>query len=189
MKRVRARASSCVLIDLQNALGEADQRLFQVAASHPELRGMATTVTMAYVLRATLFVIHVGDSRCYILRGGVLYQLTHDQNVAQELADQGLISSEIAAMHQFSHVITNVVGGTNPGLRAEVHKLAIGPGDVLLLCTDGLSDMLRGERLAEVLRSEADPAAACRRLIAEANAAGGRDNVTGIVAHIDGPRS
>jgi len=181
-----------VLVDLQAALRQADMRVFREAASHPELRGMGTTMTIAYVMGATLFVIHVGDSRCYILRGGLLYQLTRDHNVAAQLVDRGVISSEIAATHQFGKVITNAVGGSTEGLSAEIHKLAIGPGDVLLLCSDGMSDMLPDARIAEVLRAEGDPASACRRLVDEANQAGGRDNVTGIVARIEvsgGPRA
>jgi PPM family protein phosphatase len=181
-----------VLVDLQTALRQADMRVFEEAACHPELRGMGTTVTMAYILGATLFVIHVGDSRCYILRAGLLYRLTHDHTVAQELVNHGIMTSEIAASHQYSKVITNAVGGSSQGLQAEVHKLAIGAGDVLLLCSDGMTDMLPDARIAEVLRAETDPAAACRRLVDEANAAGGRDNVTGIVARIDaapGPRA
>jgi protein phosphatase len=176
-----------VLVDLQAALRRADMRVFQEAADHPELRGMGTTVTLAYVLGATLFVIHVGDSRCYLLRAGTLYQLTHDHTVAQELVNQGIMTSEVAATHQYSHVITNSVGGTTQGLQAEVHKLPIGAGDVLLLCSDGLTDMLPDARIAAVLLGEPDPAAACRRLIDEANAAGGRDNITGIVARIEAP--
>jgi protein phosphatase len=140
---------------------------------------------MAYVLGAALFVIHVGDSRCYILRAGALYQLTHDHTVAQELVNQGVMTPEIAATHQFSHVITNVVGGNTQGVHAELHKLAIGPGDVLLLCSDGMTDMLPDARIAEVLRGEADPAVACRHLVDEANAAGGADNITAIVVRIE----
>jgi protein phosphatase len=180
-----------VLVDLQAALRQADARVFDAVAAHPELRGMGTTVTMAYVIGATLFVIHVGASRCYILRAGQLYALTHDHTVTQELVNQGLITTEIAATHQFSHVVTNAVGGMAQGLRAEVHKLAIGPGDLLLVCSDGLHGMLPDARIAEVLRAEPDPAAACRRLVDEANAAGGHDNVTVIVARIEpalGPR-
>ena len=181
-----------VLLDLQAALRQADMRVLEEVVSHPELRGMGTTVTMAYVIGATLFVIHAGASRCYILRAGLLYPLTRDHTVTQELVDRGLITTEIAATHQFSHVITNAVGGSYQGLHAEVHKLAIGPGDVLLLCTDGLTSMVPDARIAEELRAEPDPAAACRRLVADANVAGGHDNVTVIVARIEaavGPRA
>jgi len=89
-------------------------------------------------------------------------------------------------------VITNSVGGSIQGIEAEVNKLTIGPGDVILLCSNGMTSMLPDAPIAEVLRAEPDPAAACRRLIDEANAAGGRDNVTGIVARIEaapGPRT
>ena len=174
-----------VLVDLQTALRQADMRVFQEAASRPELRGMGTTVTMAYVLGSALFVIHVGDSRCYLLRAGALYQLTHDHTVAQELVSQGVMTSEIAATHHYSHVITNAVGGSTEGIRAEVHKLEIGAGDVLFLCSDGMTDMVADARIAEVLRTVLDPAAACKLLVDEANAAGGQDNVTAIVARID----
>jgi PPM family protein phosphatase len=174
-----------VLADLQTALRQADLRVFQEAASHPELRGMGTTVTMAYVLGSALFVIHVGDSRCYLLRAGVLYQLTHDHTVAQQLVERGIMTSEIAATHHWSHVITNAVGGTTEGIQAEVHKLEVGAGDVLLLCSDGMTDMLSDGRIAEVLRTMADPAAACQLLVDEANQAGGQDNITAIVARIE----
>jgi len=174
-----------VLVDMQTAVRLADVRVFAEAAAHPELRGMGTTVTMAYLLGATLFVIHVGDSRCYILRAGLLYKLTHDHTVAQELVNQGVMTSEIAATHQYSKVITNAVGGSKQGTEAEVHKLAIGPGDVILLCSDGMTDMLTEERIAEILRTEPDPAKACKLLVEEANAAGGKDNITGIVARVE----
>lgn len=177
-----------VLVDLQSALSHADLRVFHEAASHPELRGMATTATIAYVIGASLFVIHVGGSRCYILRGGKLYQLTHDHTVAQELVDRGLLTPEIAATHYYNRVVTNAIGGATPGLQAEVHKLAIGQDDVLLLCSDGVSSMLSDARIAEVLAMP-DPAAACRRLVNEANAAGGLDNVTAIVARIETARA
>jgi protein phosphatase len=177
-----------ILHDLQGALSQADALVFQAAAAHPELRGMGTTVTLAYVLGATLFVIHVGDSRCYLLRDGRLYQLTHDHTVAQELVSHGAITPEVAATHQYSHVITNAVGGTSQGVQAEVHKLGLGPGDVLLLCSDGLTGMLPDARLAELLLAESDPETACRRLVDEACAAGGRDNVTAIVARVEAGR-
>jgi PPM family protein phosphatase len=173
-----------VVADLQTAMRDADERVFQEAASHPELRGMGTTVTMAYILGATLFVIHVGDSRGYMLRDGKLYRLTNDHTVAQDLVNQGVLEPEVAAHHPYSHIITNAVGGTTHGLQVEVLKLEIAPGDRLLLCSDGLTDMVTDEGIAAALRDEPDPAAACQRLVSEANAAGGKDNITVVISHI-----
>jgi protein phosphatase len=83
-------------------------------------------------------------------------------------------------------VVTNALGGGEAGVQVEVHKVTLQAGDVLLLCSDGLSDMLGDDRLLEVLAAEAEPEAACRRLVAEANEAGGRDNITAVVARFDG---
>jgi protein phosphatase len=174
-----------VLADLQAAMRGADARVFQEAAYHPELRGMGTTVTMAYILGATLFVIHVGDTRCYLLRAGQLHRLTRDHTVAQDLVESGAMAPEVAAKSQFSHIVTNAVGGSSQGLQAEVHKLELAPGDQLLLCSDGMTDMVPDERIAAALREEPDPAAACSRLVMEANDAGGRDNITVVIARIE----
>jgi len=171
-----------VLAELQGALRRADQRIFEVTARHPEFSGMGTTVTMAYILDDELFVTHVGDSRCYLLRGGKLTQLTHDHTLVEELVRRGCLGPEQAAHHQYRHVITNAVGGHEKGIRVEARTVKLQADDVLLLCSDGLTEMVPADEVAGFLQAAPDPEAACRRLVAEANERGGRDNVTVVVA-------
>jgi PPM family protein phosphatase len=175
------------LEELKGALRRADAQICEEAAHHPELRGMGTTVTMAYSHGSDLFIAHVGDSRCYLLREGALHQLTRDHTLVQEMVESGIIPAEVAAHHDLRHVITNVVGGPAPGIKAEVHKIHLEAGDVVLLCTDGLTDMLSDEQIAAVLMSEHSPRAACAALVRRANEGGGRDNVTAVVARYDHP--
>lgn len=175
------------LRELQAALRQADARLFDEAVRHPEWRGMGTTLTLAIASGRRLFVAHAGDTRSYLFSGGILRQLTTDHTVAAEMARSGLISPSQQDQHPWRHVLTNLLGGTEHGVRAEVHLLDLHPGDVLVLCTDGLTDMVPDEAIAAVLAAKADPEAACRRLIDAANENGGEDNVTAIVARFDEP--
>jgi protein phosphatase len=176
-------AEGTVLQEFQAALRQADARMFAEAAHRPELRGMGTTLTLAYVLGTRLFVVHAGDSRCYLLRGGQLHQLTRDHTLVQEMVNRGELAPEQAPHHRLRHVITNAVGGTELGVQGEAHRVELEAGDVVLLCTDGLTEMIPDERIQEILTTEEQPQRACARLIAEANERGGRDNITTIVAH------
>jgi protein phosphatase len=171
--------------ELQAAVQQADARLFAETVHHPEWLGMGTTLTMAFTSGWKLFVVHAGDSRCYLFRGGELRQLTTDHTMTAELVRHGVLQAEQAAHHQYRHVVTNVLGGHEPGIRVEVHKAVLAPGDVALLCSDGLTEMLADDRIRAVLQAEPDPQAACDRLIAEANEQGGRDNITVIVARFE----
>jgi len=184
--RLKGSEEQSVLLDFQNALREADQRVYETAVQNPALHGMGTTLTMGYALQNHLFVVHVGDSRCYLLRGGALHQLTTDHTVVGELVRRGHLSPEEAAQHRLRHVITNAVGGHELGIHAEVHKVELEPGDRMLLCSDGLTEMIPDERINAVLQEEAEPQQACERLVAEAKAQGGKDNITVIVARFDG---
>jgi protein phosphatase len=173
---------SKVLRDFKAALRSADARVCEAAANDPGLRGMGTTLTMAYRHEGDLFVAHVGDSRCYLYRGGALQQLTHDDTLVQQLVETGLLAPEKVAEHRLRHVITNVVGGPSPGIRAEVHRMSLEPGDTVLLCTDGLTGMVPDDRIAAVLGACPTPQEACEQLVRLANENGGDDNVTAIVA-------
>lgn len=189
-RRVAAAPSGdgqAALQELQAALRRADARLFDAAHRHPEWRGMGTTLTLALVSGRRLFLAHAGDSRGYLYSGGALRQLTNDHTLAAELARSGQITRAQRDHHPWRNVVTNLLGGMEPGVRAEVHLLDLHAGDVLLLCTDGLTDMVDDAAIAAVLAAEADPEAACRRLIDAANANGGPDNVTAVVARFDLP--
>jgi protein phosphatase len=184
--RLRTADEDVLLRDFQKALREADERLFNLAHRRPELRGMGTTTTMAYTLEDQLFVAHVGDSRCYLLRDGLLYRLTRDHTLVAEMVRRGLLKQEEVAQNAYRHVITNVVGGTDPGVDVEVHKLPLEAGDQLMLCTDGLTEMVSDQEILSILARSEAPAQACEQLVNRANEVGGRDNVTVIVARFEG---
>jgi protein phosphatase len=97
---------------------------------------------MAFTSGHRLFVIHAGDSRCYLMQGGQLRQLTEDHTVAAELARQGTIRPEEVRRNRWRHVVTNVLGGVGARVDVEVHRADVGPGDSVLVCTDGLTDMV-----------------------------------------------
>jgi len=174
-----------VLKEFQAALQQADAKLCQEARQHPELAGMGTTLTIAYCVGSRLFVVHVGDSRCYLLHGSELQCLTHDHTMVAELISRGMLQPEEARHHQFRHVITNAVGGHELGVKVECHRIELEADDMLLLCSDGLTEMVPDDHIATVLQTQRDPREACERLVAEANDNGGKDNITVIAARFD----
>lgn len=174
-----------VLKEFQAALQQADAKLCQEAAQDRELAGMGTTLTIAYSVGSRLFVIHVGDSRCYLLHGSELQRLTHDHTLVAEMISRGALQPEEAARHRLRHVITNVVGGHDVGVKVECHRLELEADDMLLLCSDGLTEMVADDRIAAVLQAQRDPREACERLVAEANEQGGKDNITVVAARFE----
>jgi protein phosphatase len=182
---VQARDEPTVVKDFQAALREANARIFEETAHHPEFRGMGTTLTMAFATNWKLFVVHAGDSRCYLFRAGQLRQLTTDHTWVGELVRHGLIRAEQAAEHPYRHIVTNVLGGTEASVEAQVQREDLQPGDVVLLCSDGLTDMVDDAAIAAILQAQPTPQAACEKLVAIANENGGKDNVTAIVARFD----
>jgi serine/threonine protein phosphatase PrpC len=173
-----------VIRELKAALRHADQQIFYEISHHPEFTGMGTTLTLAFVTGWKLFVMHAGDSRCYLYRDGTIRQLTHDHTLAAELARNGVISPESVQKHQFRHLVTNILGGDLAGVEVDVQMESLQSGDSILLCSDGLTDMLSVERITTILNAEVHPEGACKRLVSEANGAGGHDNITAIVACI-----
>jgi PPM family protein phosphatase len=171
-----------LLTEFQNALRAADERVFAESQRRADMRGMGTTLTFAYTAEDVLYVVHAGDSRLYVLREGTLYQITNDHTLVGELVRQHVIDERAAATHPMRNVITNTVGGDRQGVHAEVNKIKLMPHDCLLLCSDGLTEMVPDADIAQVLGSVADPDAACRALIERANQAGGNDNITAVVA-------
>jgi serine/threonine protein phosphatase PrpC len=174
-----------VLTQFQAALRQANARILEESAEHPELGGMGTTVTLAYQLDSQLCIVHVGDTRAYLYAHDELYQVTHDHTLTAEMVRRGEMQPEQAARHRLRHVITNVVGGTEAGVDVEAHALNVYAGDRLLLCSDGLTEMMTDDAIAAILRAEANPEAACKALVAQANEAGGLDNITVLIARFD----
>jgi len=180
---LQASEEQAALRELQNALFQADSRIFEETAKHPEWRGMGTTLTLAFAVNWRLFVAHAGDSRCYLYSGGQLQQLTQDHTITAEMVRQGLLSPESQANHRWRHVVTNILGGSEPGVQVELHSLDLHVADLVLLCSDGLTEMVPEQQLAAILQEEDNPQCACERLVNEANQRGGKDNITAIVAH------
>jgi serine/threonine protein phosphatase PrpC len=176
------------LKQFQTALHQADYRVVEESLEHAELSGMGTTLTLAYHLDGRVCVVHVGDSRAYIFEGDALRQITHDHTIPEDMVRRGELQPDQVAQHPLRHVITNVVGGTEAGVYVEAHALDVHAGDRLLLCSDGLTEMVTNEAIATVLRAESEPAAACKALVAQANDAGGRDNITAVIVRFDWSR-
>jgi PPM family protein phosphatase len=161
----------------------ANALIFERAVSDPEVAGMGTTATVALVDESaeTLTVAHVGDSRAYRYRHGVLEQLTTDHSLVGELVRSGRLTEAEAAVHPHRSVITRALG-TDAEVEVDTLTLPLATGDVILLCSDGLSAMVRDNEIARVLESsEGDPHQAAEALVRAANAAGGDDNVTVVV--------
>jgi protein phosphatase len=182
---LQATEAQNALKELESALLHAEARIFGETAKHPEWRGMGTTLTLAFAVNWMLFIAHAGDSRCYLFSKGELHQLTLDHTLTAELIRQGVMSPNGAARHPYRHVVTNILGGREPGVQVELHRLDLHPDDVLLLCSDGLNEMVPDDRITVILREEHGPQRACERLVAEANMHGGKDNITVIVAHVE----
>jgi protein phosphatase len=171
-----------VIHELREALRRADHEVYQKARADRTLGGMGTTLTIAYAVCGQLYVAHAGDSRAYLHRDGELHQITSDHTYAQMLLDAGQITPEAARRPGIRNVITNVVGGPTEGVHVELHKLELKDGDCLMLCTDGLSEPVPEEKIAEDLSRLDDPGDACRSLVRRALDAGGPDNITVVIA-------
>jgi protein phosphatase len=164
-----------------------DRTLHAAAAERPRLAGMGTTLTLCYTTGPELFVMHAGDSRAYLYRDGLLRQLTHDHTVGQALVDAGLAAPGSPEAKRRRHALTNCLGGPNLSVEADVGHHGLLDGDRLLLCTDGLSDMVEDPEIASVLASHPGSQDACRALVDLALEHGGKDNVTVVVARYEFP--
>ena len=177
-----SQADTGVLRDFKAALRKADACVYGAASAATDLQGMGTTLTLAYTFDDDLFLAHAGDSRAYVLRGAALTQITRDDTLVQEMVESGSLTPVLAAEHELRHIVTNVVGGPTPGVHAAVSRMKLLTGDVLLLCSDGLTDMLTNEEIEMALRNCGAPQSACEELVALANRKGGADNITVVVA-------
>jgi serine/threonine protein phosphatase PrpC len=161
----------------------------QLGATQHQLRGMGSTLTAARSYGRDLLIVHVGDSRAYLLRTRRLHRLTKDHTFAQLLVDIGQIHPSEAATSKVRHVLTNVVGGTSQAFTVDVDLLRLDDGDRLLLCSDGLTDLVDDETIASTLNDAPASNDACQRLLQLALDRGGRDNITVIVAAYAFPTS
>jgi PPM family protein phosphatase len=143
----------------------------------PSLEGMGTTLTGAYLIGLDAFIAHVGDSRAYLFRAGVLTRLTRDHTMAQEMIDAGL-----PVEPSLRHMLTNCLGGREHKLKVDFNHVLLTDQDRMLWCTDGLSDMVTDDEIAAILGYQPDPQAACQALVDAALENGGKDNVTVVLA-------
>ena len=130
---------------------QVDAALIRETLRNPSLAGMGTTLTVAYSVGSHAFIVHAGDSRVYLMRGGGLRQLTRDHTLAQSLADAGKIPAESVGAHSARHVLVNFAGGPRRGIEPDVVTIDLEDGDRLLLCTDGLTGMVSDAEIAVVL--------------------------------------
>jgi len=162
------------------------QALLEHARDDPRLTGMGTTITGALIVGSDAFVGHVGDSRAYLLHLGSLRQLTRDHTRAQDLVDAGEVASVADVPRFLRHVLTNCLGDHDREVTVDVHHVPLAGGDRLLLCTDGLTNLVGDEEIATILQRFSIPADACRALVDAALDRGGKDNVTVVLAHVAG---
>ena len=164
----------------------ANRAIFNAANSNPQYAGMGTTLVVGVFRDSRLLMGHVGDSRAYRLRASRLVQITHDHSLLQEQIDSGLITPEQAAFSANKNLVTRAVGVEDTVL-LETHLHDVLPGDTYLLCSDGLSDMLDDESIAQLVLGCETLAEAANALIEAANDAGGKDNISVVLARVRGP--
>ncbi len=170
--------------DLTQAVAEGNAAIAFVAERRPEYRGMSTTLAAVTVVSDCYEVANVGDSRVYLLRAGELTQLTRDESLVQELIDAGHLTDAEARRHPQRNFVLRALDGS-PGTDPAITTVPARPGDRLLVCSDGLSDVLPDDRIAAVLTTRADRRAAADLLVEQALQAGARDNVTVVVADVE----
>ncbi len=170
---------------LVRAIEAAGLRIFQEAKLDRTRRGMGTTVTAAALVDDHLFFAQVGDSRGYVMRQGQLVQLTRDQSLVNQLIEAGQLTEEEAETFEHNNIILQALG-TADTVQVDLTYCELRRGDVLLLCSDGLSGMVRFDDIREALRTTTEPIDACKQLTERANQAGGHDNITVIVVQFDG---
>ena len=169
---------------VSDAIVLANTYIYEASRYEADCDGMGTTIVLALHYKERLTIAHVGDSRAYRLRQGLLEQLTHDHSWLQEQIDAGLISPEMARIASNRNLITRALG-IAPYIDAELHDYRSQAGDIILLCSDGLSDMLSDQIMCNVLSGCGDDlSVACKKLIQLANDNGGRDNVSVVLIKV-----
>lgn len=177
---------SVAMRQLRGAIEKANNRICSVARGREELNGMGTTIVAARFYEGRVGIAHVGDSRCYRLREGVLEQLTRDHSYVQDQLEKGLISEDEAKHSPQKNLITRALG-IDAIAEADVQEFRTRPGDTYLLCSDGLSDLVDDKSIETQLAREANPADRTKRLIDAANGNGGRDNISVILVVVGDP--
>jgi PPM family protein phosphatase len=180
--RISASASSAdVLAALEGALVEADSKIKERTRLQSELSGMGTTIILTLVRGDSVSIAHVGDSRGYLVRGASIRRLTEDHTVVAQIVRSGMITDDEARTHKLKHVLSQALG-SSPSPVPGLQSLRLHAGDAVILCTDGVTDMVDDEELGRIVQDcGEDVDLACRQVVARANENGGRDNITVVV--------
>jgi protein phosphatase len=175
-----------VIDELKSAVRHVEQVLSRTPGDASAASPVGATVTMGYVVGDTLYLAHVGQGRCYLWRAGALLQLTRDHTVhKQQPGAVAALRGEGATPSSRRSFVTNAIGAGLPGVSVEVHEVPLRPGDLVLMCTDGLTEMVSEKQISATLAADSEPARLSSRLIETANEAGGLDNVTVVVARFE----
>ncbi|MGH7591275.1 MAG: PP2C family protein-serine/threonine phosphatase, partial [Gemmatimonadales bacterium] len=170
---------------MKEAVEVANQKIHQYTTDHPEVRGMGTTLTAAGVFGGELYLTQIGDSRGYLIRQGKAIQLTKDQSLMQRLVDAGELTEAEAEVSERRNIILQALG-PDARVRVDLTWQPLRRGDVLVLCSDGLSGQVKKDEIAEIANANPDLGALCSALIDLANQRGGPDNITAIAVRFDG---
>ncbi|MCR4425309.1 MAG: Stp1/IreP family PP2C-type Ser/Thr phosphatase [Firmicutes bacterium] len=170
--------------DVRECILQANLEVMGLAATSPALQGMGTTLTVAFIRGPSLVVGHVGDSRAYVIRDGSITQLTRDHSVVGELLRCGALTENEAKIHPQRHAITRALGFTED-LDVDTASFDLVGGDVVVLCTDGLHNLVEPDEIAGSLAPDRHPQSACASLVELARSRGGYDNVTVVAARVD----
>ncbi|MCI0401334.1 MAG: Stp1/IreP family PP2C-type Ser/Thr phosphatase [Gammaproteobacteria bacterium] len=178
---------------IKDAISQANWNIYKIARDEPQCQGMGTTVVVSLFYNDEITIAHVGDSRLYRLRGGKLQQLTTDHSLIQELIDRGMFTPEEAEVSMPKNLVTRALG-VRADVQVDIQKGHVSPGDIYLLCSDGLNDMVTDEEIRLTLsKYSANLVQAAGELVQQANEKGGNDNISVILArpldHFPAPSS
>ena len=170
---------------LRSFMGKANREIFELSLSQKQYQGMGTTAVLVYVLERRALFMNIGDSRGYLISGETITRVTSDHSMVEQMVKQGHLTEEQARIHPNKNIITMALGPEETIL-PNSYEIALAPGDIVLLCSDGLSNMLSDEAILDiVLKNKTDVGAMTKVLIDSANISGGQDNITAVVLSLD----
>jgi len=172
---------------LVQAIEQANTAVFEAASNNEVYRGMGTTIVSGYFTHRGVYLAHIGDSRAYRYRDGNLEQRTDDHSLANEYVEMGILSESDVEFFPYKNVITRACG-LSEEVEVACHFEQVETGDLYLFCSDGLTDMVSTDRIAEMIETHGDLEELCREFITEANENGGEDNVTVVLARVNGEK-
>ncbi|MFZ5863314.1 MAG: Stp1/IreP family PP2C-type Ser/Thr phosphatase [Nitrospirota bacterium] len=168
------------------AIEQANEKIFNAGSDNPALSGMGTTVVAVWVGDEAAYIAHVGDSRVYLVHAGGITQVTSDHSLVNDYLSRGIMTPAEAAVHPMKHVLIRALG-TASGVAVDIQRVPLQPGDILLLCSDGLSNIVPADELSAILSktTKDDLPTRCQELIDAANRRGGLDNITAVLVRAD----